>query len=105
MSRIKLLKDVVDNIHELADSLETLVAAMESDEEVKTEKTEKPVKKEKAKEPEIKLEDVRKVLSEKSGAGFTAEVKELLIKHGGKKLSEIKPEEYAALLIEVEGIG
>lgn len=56
-------------------------------------------------EPEAKvptLEEVRAVLAEKSRAGHTAEVKELLEKHGAPKLSGINPAEYPALLAEVE---
>ena len=56
-------------------------------------------------EPEVKaptLEEVRAVLAEKSRAGHTAKVKELLEKHGAPKLSGIDPAEYPALLAEVE---
>lgn len=62
-------------------------------------------------EPESKeaepltLERVRGALAEKSRAGFTAEVRELLVKHGASKLSEIDPKEYAALLAEAEVLG
>ena len=42
---------------------------------------------------------------EKSRAGFTAEVKQLLLKHGAEKLSEIAPEKYAALVADVEVLG
>ena len=79
MSRIKMYKDVLDDIRALADSLGALVAAMESDEGEKTE----PVKKEKKAEPEkapekkITLEEVRQALTAKSGEGHTAEVKAL----------------------------
>ena len=65
----------------------------------------KDAKAEAKKEPEEKpltLEEVRAVLAEKSRAGHTAEVKELLAKHGADKLSEIDPAEYAALLTEAE---
>jgi len=51
------------------------------------------------------LEDVRKKLAEKSSAGFTAEVRELLNRHGAAKLSLIKESEYAAIMKEAEGIG
>ena len=109
MSRIKLWKDVVDDIRTLADSLEVLVNEMETGgEEAKTEKPAEEKKEEPEKtEPKktISLEEVRKVLSEKSGAGFTAQVRELLQKHGGSKLSEIKEEEYAGLLADVKEIG
>lgn len=51
------------------------------------------------------LEEVRAVCAEKSRAGFTAEVKAIITKHGADKLSAIKPEEYAAVLAEVEVLG
>ncbi len=62
-------------------------------------------------EPESKeaepltLERARGVLADKSRAGFTTVVRELLVKHGAAKLSEIDPKEYAALLAEAEVLG
>ena len=53
----------------------------------------------------IALEAVRSVLAEKSRAGFTAEVRLLLEKHGAAKLSEIDPANYAALLADAEVLG
>jgi hypothetical protein len=53
----------------------------------------------------VKLETVRAALAEKSRAGHTAEVRELLQKHGAAKLSEIDPSHYADLLKEAEGLG
>jgi len=53
----------------------------------------------------ITLEAVRAVLAEKSRDGYTAEVRELLIKHGAEKLSEINPTEYPALLAAAEVLG
>ena len=50
----------------------------------------------------LTLEDVRKVLTEKSRSGKTVEVKALLKKHGSNKLSEVKPEDYENLLKEAE---
>ena len=46
--------------------------------------------------------EVRAALTEKSRAGKTADVKALLRKHGVEKLSDVKPEEYAALVAEAE---
>ena len=66
--------------------------------------TEAPAKKENPK-PEIKLEDVRAVLAEKSRAGHTAEVRALLKKYGAAKLSEIDPANYEALMKDAEVIG
>jgi hypothetical protein len=64
----------------------------------------KSAAKEKAK-PQLKLEDVRAVLAEKSRAGHTAEVRALLKKHGADKLSEIDPAKYEALMKDAEVIG
>ncbi len=54
---------------------------------------------------QLTLEEVRAVCAEKSRAGFTAEAKSIITKHGADKLSAIKPEEYAAVLAEVEVLG
>ena len=54
---------------------------------------------------ELKLEDVRAVLAEKSRAGHTAEVRTLLKKYGAAKLSEINPANYEALMKDAEVIG
>jgi len=56
-------------------------------------------------EKSISLEQVRAVLAEKSRAGYTAEVRALLEKHGASKLSEIDPAEYSTLLKEAEVLG
>ena len=62
---------------------------------------------EKPAEPEKKLTlaDVRAVLAEKSRAGFTEEVKALIVKHGADRLSEVPETEYAALLADAEVLG
>ena len=56
-------------------------------------------------EKQVSLVAVRAVLSEKSRAGYTDEVKDLLAKYGADRLSAIKPEDYAALLAEAEVLG
>jgi hypothetical protein len=57
------------------------------------------------KQKPITLEQVRAVLAEKSRSGHTAEVRELLGKHGASKLSDIDATEYPALLAEAAEIG
>ena len=52
----------------------------------------------------LTITDVRKVLAEKSRKGQTSKVKELLIKYGADKLSEIDPSKYADLLSDAEVI-
>ena len=90
----------------LKDLTMAVVAVVEEFGEVKVDekapeeqpKTEEPVKK-------YSMEDVRKVLAEKSSAGFTAEVRALLEKHGGTKLSAIAEAEYPAIMEEAKEIG
>ena len=71
--------------------------------EVKT--TSQPVeeKKESA-EKAPSLEDVRAVLAEISRSGKTAEMKALLGKFGASRLSEVKEEDYTALLAEAREV-
>lgn len=79
---------------------ETLTQMFSSD---ATQDKQEQIKKPKDKQEKVlTLTDVRKVLAEKSRNGHTAQVKELLIKYGADKLSEIDPSKYAELLAEVE---
>jgi len=59
---------------------------------------ERPVKEEKA----PTFEEVRAALAEISRNGKTAEMKALLSKHGAVKLSDVKVEDYSALLSEAK---
>ena len=52
--------------------------------------------------PALTLEEVRAVLADKSRAGHTAEIRELLQKYGASKLSLVDPKHYEALLREAE---
>ena len=69
------------------------------------EKAEEPKAEGPKPEKKSTLEDVRRELSAKSGAGFTDEVRALLEKHGGSKLSAIDAAEYPAIMEEVKAIG
>ena len=55
-------------------------------------------------EPLPTLEEVRAVLANASRAGHTAEIRSFLQKYGGKKLSEVDPSNYRALLADVGGL-
>ena len=57
------------------------------------------------KKPELTLEQVRAVLADKSRAGHTAAVRDLLQKYGADKLSQVEPKQYEALLKDAEVIG
>jgi len=54
---------------------------------------------------EVALDDVRKVLAEKSRMGYKAEVKALVKKYGADKVSELPEGTYARVLKEAEQIG
>ena len=120
MGKVKLLLGVIGDLRSLADSLQAVAdvvadngAAEAGKPDAKepenagkagkaAKKEEKPVAKQTQEEKPLTLEEVRAVLAEKSRAGHTAEVRELLNKHGADKLSGIDPAEYAALLAEAE---
>lgn len=53
----------------------------------------------------VTLAEVRAALANKSRAGFTEEVKQLVMKHGAEKLSGVPESEYAALMKEAENLG
>ena len=61
-------------------------------------------KEEPAKEPEpnYSFQEVRGVMAALSGKGMKAEAKALLTKYGATRLSEVKEEDYAALVAEAE---
>ena len=88
--------EIKEDAENLASSIGILLTALESDEEVP--------KEEKAKQEEktYEIEDVRKILADKSRLGHTAKIRELLEKYGAKKLSEIEPSNYKGLVADVE---
>ena len=58
-----------------------------------------------APEKPLALEDVRAILAEKSREGFTAQIRDLLLKYGANKLSEVDPASYKALAADAEVLG
>lgn len=116
MSQIKLLLDIIADVRHLADSLEAYAEALTASDKLNPNDFEQiypPVDEQSepqaTPEPEppntVTLPEVRAVLANKSRAGFTDEVKQLLMKHGAEKLSGIAESEYAALLKEAEKLG
>lgn len=104
MSKIKLLLDVVDNMRSLADSIQVAAETMAGNEPAQPAPQEHPSAEPKPIARAVSLEQVRAVLAEKSQAGFTAEVRGLLEKHGAPKLSQIDSENYTALLSDAEAL-
>ena len=99
MSRIKLLMDVKEDAENLASSIGVLLTALNSDEEPAEEvKTDKQV------ESVYEIEEVRRILADKSRLGFTEDIRGLLGKYGAKKLSEVSPNHYQNLVYDVEAL-
>ncbi len=93
-----LLKEVTEHSRaamEAAEEIRKLFSGSEAAEE----KKETPAE-EKKEGPSFT--ELRAFLAEKSRAGFTAEIRQILADHGANKLSAVKPEEYAAVMKEAE---
>lgn len=105
MSRVKMLLNVVSDLRSLAESLEVVAGIFEDTESSVKETKKLTESKVENPEPQITLEQVRAVLAEKSNEGYTAQVRELLKKHGADRLSSIDPLEYASLLADAEVLG
>lgn len=83
---------------------ETAEAPAEKPATKKTAKKEEP-KPEPVVEPEAKtysFQEVRGIMAELSGKGKKTEAKSLLTKYGASRLSEVKEDDYAALVAEAE---
>lgn len=85
------IKKIVEDLRALADDLEG--------------KTEEKNKTEQKKKPIHTLEDVRAVLTEKSKAGLTEQVRATIAKYGGNKLSTVPEENYDLLYEAAKKIG
>lgn len=53
-------------------------------------------------EQQLTLEAVRAVLADKSRAGFTAQIRALLLKYNADRLSDVSPADYKALMADAE---
>lgn len=90
---IRELRDIASSINDIANWLTGVFSG--------TEKATPSPEPEKA----LTLEEVRAILAEKSRAGFTAQIRDLLLKYGAKKLSEVDPASYKALVADAEVLG
>lgn len=96
---IKELRDIAASINDIAN---WLTGAFNADTEPEADAAPAPTTKEP--EPVLAFEDVRAILADKSREGFTAQIRDLLQKYGAKKLSEVDPAHYKALIADVEGL-
>lgn len=102
------LKQCGETMIGISDSLREIFSAPVPAEEPEPEKPkekEKPKAKKEESKP-ISFEELRAVMARKTrvSKANTDAIRELLLQHGVGKLSEVKPEEYAALLKEAEVI-
>ncbi|OFR64335.1 hypothetical protein [Streptococcus sp. HMSC073A12] len=86
----EVIKKIITDLESLMKNLKELI---KDEEEEKVPKSK-----------EVKLEDLRAVLATLSQHGKTAEVKELIVKFGRTKLSDVPKENYSQLLKEAEEI-
>lgn len=96
MSRTKMLIEIKEEAESLATSIADFLMMLEdskkSTQDYKSKKVEK----------KYEIEDVRKILADKSRLGHTSKIRSLLVKYGAKKLSEIDPSKYKDLVTDVE---
>lgn len=99
------IKEILDN-DELRRLLATSIGELRSrvQDINKNNGYDKPSVKDPKSQEEITLEKVRAKLAELMQGGKQAEVKALLQKHGGEKLSDISEENYPALLKDAEAV-
>lgn len=105
MSKIKLLLDVVEDMRSLADSIQAVAdAMMQSDAPQDTAQAvvAEPPKPTKKPEKKVTIEEVRAVLVPLTQKGLGAEIRAIFQKYGAGKLSEVKPEDYEAVIAEAE---
>lgn len=108
MSQIKLLLDIIADVRHLGDSLEAYVEALTASDKLNPDDFEQiypPVDKPTEVETTPEAESPKEITLSEVRAGFTNEVKQLLMKHGAEKLSGIAETEYAALMKEAENLG
>ena len=91
---INALRDAASTINTLADDLTDLFSYSSRTPEIAS-----------APEKAMSLEEVRAILAEKSRDGFTAQIRDLLLKYGANKLSELDPACYKALAADAEVLG
>ncbi|MBU9723096.1 MULTISPECIES: rRNA biogenesis protein rrp5 [Bacillaceae] len=116
MSKIKLALDVVNDLRNLAGSIEGLVEAMKANEtevakaeleQPKKTKTKKSTESKQESEPEQKqptLEEVRAAMAEKNREGHREAIKSILIKYGANKLTALDSKHYTEVMKEVGDI-
>lgn len=112
MSKTKLALDVVNDLRNLAGSIESLVDAIRTNEaeavevspskpKSKSKKTEVPKEETVPEQKQPTLEEVRALMAEKNREGNREAVKAILFKYEVNKLTSLDPKHYAEVFKEV----
>lgn len=106
MGNMKQMSLVIGHLRNLADSLEDLCQGVERVNPVSVGEADVTETEQMVEEPRVSvaIEDIRKVLAEKSQAGKTDKVRELLNRYGANKLSEVEMNLYPSLLEDAKGL-
>ncbi|MPN06086.1 hypothetical protein SDC9_153341 [bioreactor metagenome] len=104
MNKNKIIKDIKKHLEGITACLETLIDGLDKTADIKeiNQKEVTTTSIESNPPKPITLEEVRAVLAAKSQAGKQPEVKSLITKHGGQKLTDLNPSCYEELLKEAE---
>ena len=105
VSVITCVRNLADSLQVVADVLTDMKSVEVIEAQSVAQIPEKVAKPKKEKAEVYTLEDVRGVLAEKSQNGLTSEVKGLIAKFGGSRLSDIDPSNYEAIIKEAEVLG
>ena len=105
MGKMKLLRDVVDNLHELADSISCMADAIEDKPtEVSSDPSSPNEQNQTDASSEVTLQALREVLGSLSINGKTPQVKALLLKYHASNVSGVDPKYRGALMEEAKQI-
>lgn len=102
MDQKSLMLDAAEKLSALSETLKALADSVQAEEAKGTDGQPEKAKAPEKKPPAITLEKVRGILADKSRAGHTAEVRAIIQKHGASRLSEVDPDQYAAIIQEAE---
>lgn len=105
MSKMKMVLDVVNDLHALADSIEALARASEGSDMPDSDAPLAAPNAEPSTAPTtLTLVELRAYVAERSTPENRAKIKALLTQHGVSKLTELPEDQYAALMQEVAAL-
>lgn len=95
------INEAIQAAHSLTVSLQAVVAALDPS---SPESTAAPVPETQTPGKPITAEQIRQVMRKKQAIGKINQIRELFLKYGAGRLSEVRVEDYASLLRELEAL-